>query len=585
MEEFKNPFKGEIIAAPQSDRPRYRRFRHASLKGTLIVCGILVLLLPLVFVTARPLYSALKGWRASRLVAQAEALIAQEEWEEALQKAQAATILAPKNARNMRVVARTFAHFGSERALDFWQFAVAINPAAQEDRRQLIDTALIYQQFTLANSHSAELLKQAPDDPQNLLAAAKVALASQDALRELPLLQRGATLAPANPEIDFRLRRVLAEVGSREQAPEALAAIRPMAERTDGIGLEALDFFVGRPVAEFPDRLRMAQLLDQHPLATSFHRVKACAVAIDAEPSSRSTRLDRLIQSVAGQKPEVIAPVADWLLRLGDTRRVLELLPWEIAQGSEQLTLAHADALSRTGQLARLNEILSTPGLRLRSEFIHLCRWQASLGTREAGASDHEARAAIEAAEGSPGSLAYLAARFEELGKLDVAEQAYSKLHSAPKFETVAMLGLVRIARRNQDTKVLLKRLGQARQDGNSDPSLDAEIMHLALLLRQDVLKNRNAAALLAVRNPGRMVVHTAHALACLRDGDPAAALDVFKNARFEWMRATPSMRAVFAAALLQSGHAAQASEIIASFSPNQLLSEERELLVAKSGK
>lgn len=588
MDGFVNPFKGEVIIAPPRKRPRFRRFREPSRKGILFVCWLLVFASPIALVTAKPAYLAFKDWRSERLTGEAEALMDSAQWDAALNTASAAYLLAPQSPRTVRLVANLLTHFGSERALDFWQLAVTLDPDRTENRRALIATALRYEQLPLAETHADGLLKRAGNVRENIVSAASVARAARDYTREYRLLNRAHTQWPNDGGLRFQLNRAMAVVGTQREIREAIVALREDAQRQDQVGLEALEFFADRPTEDFPDRKRYALLLRNHPLAGGQQLAAATAVEIDAQPDARPQFLEELLGAVAGRDAETKSTVAEWFLRIGENQRVLQLLPWAEVHDAPKLAMAHLDALSRTGDAATLDRLLATKGLPVRKEFSLLCRWQAAHAAHAAPpqppaapSNDRDAIAAIEVAVAFPASLHFIATRFEEAARYDLATQAFSRLRHAPRFRSVALMGLLRMARRDHDTHTIVDLLEQARLDGSTDPAALGDIAYYQLLLKRNLHQNHQLAARLCAEHPDRMSFFATLALACLCEEDFAGALRTFELGDFHWRRATNGMKAIYAASLDAAGRTAEAHEVASEVNPETLLPEERALLAS----
>jgi hypothetical protein len=530
-------------------------------------------------VVAKPLYFNFKAWRSERLTLAAESLMEAGKWEPALNTASAAYLLAPHSTRTIRLVAELLTHFNSERALDFWQLAVAGEPARDESRRALIECALRYQQLPLAEKHAAELLKIRPDARENLLSAADVAREARDYTREYRLLNRARTLFPDDAGIHFKLNRVLAAVGTEAEVRVALAGLRLDALRQDQIGLDALEFFLTRPVEEYPDRERFAQLLRHHPLASGAQIVAACALEVDAQPGARAQRLDELLGAVSARDTATKLAAADWLLRLDEHQRVLQMIPWAEAHDSPKLALAHLDALSRAGDPAALERLLALPGLPLRKELAHLFRWQALTLANPGVAADREAAAAMDAAAGNPATLSFIASRFEESARNDLAQEAFTRLRHSARFRAVALRGLLRLAQRERDTKAILGLLEQARADGVDDAGAQADVAYYQLLLKRNLPRNHQLLTRLAAEHPDRVTVFCSLALACLVDEDFTGALKAFEACDFHWRRATNGTKAIYAATLNACGRTTEAREVTNEITPETLLPEERALL------
>jgi hypothetical protein len=320
-------------------------------------------------------------------------------------------------------------------------------------------------------------------------------------------------------------------------------------------------------------------LLRHHPLAGGAQLVAACALEVDARPDERAQRLDELLGAASARDAATKIAAADWLLRIDEHQRVLQMIPWADAHDSPKLALAHLDALSRSGDIAALDHLLALPGLPVRKEFAHLFRWQA-LGVVSPGAgTDHEAAAAVDAAAGNPSALSFIATRFEETGRNDLAAQAFTRLRHSARFRAVALRGLLRIAQRERDTKTILTLLEQARADGVDDAGAQADVAYYQLLLKRDIHRNHQLLARLAAEHADRITIFCSLALACLVDEDFTGALKAFETCDFRWRRATNGAKAVYAATLNACGRTTEAREVIGEITPETLLPEERTLL------
>src|SRR5438132_2279857 len=98
---------------------------------------VIVFLSVAVALLAKPVYRAVRSWRADSLAAEAESAIGRQAWAEASQKAQAAYHLDPTNPRSIRTVARLYTIAGQPSSVTFWQNLRASGKATMQDRREL----------------------------------------------------------------------------------------------------------------------------------------------------------------------------------------------------------------------------------------------------------------------------------------------------------------------------------------------------------------------------------------------------------------------------------------------------------------
>src|SRR6185295_9227430 len=82
------------------------------------------------------------GWRAKRLAMRAEKLLNENQWQQALQAAQAAFLLNRAEPAAIHAMARVLTSATNAAALPFWQQLVLTGQATDRDRRQFVELAI-----------------------------------------------------------------------------------------------------------------------------------------------------------------------------------------------------------------------------------------------------------------------------------------------------------------------------------------------------------------------------------------------------------------------------------------------------------
>jgi len=151
----------------------------------------------------------------------------------------------------------------------------------------------------------------------------------------------------------------------------------------------------------------------------------------------------------------------------------------------------------------------------------------------------------------------------------------------------VAYQSRLRLAQASRDTKKMHGILAQMLSLWPDDPAIqnDEAYTRLLLLPADAGPTKREAAAIeqiaqkLMEREPTSLPHRTLLALARLRQGRAADALNVYNNVRVAQNALSGSALAVHAAVLAGTAHTADAKTEVAQIKPDQLLPEERSLI------
>jgi hypothetical protein len=246
-------------------------------------------------------------------------------------------------------------------------------------------------------------------------------------------------------------------------------------------------------------------------------------------------------------------------------------------------------------------------------EHMYLARCNQQLG--ETTAAENNWQRALESAAGDPQKLLPLAEYAEKNGAAALAEIAYNTIVRDTPGLRAAQQGRLRLAQQSRDTRkvhgVLEQMLKQwpndtaiqndeaytkllQLPDGNekpevrdqrSDSSLPGDTRAVASspsILRPLSSELSEIAALaedLVRREPASLPHRTLLALARLKQGQPARAVEVYSGINVPHNALSPAALAVHAAVLAENGQRADAKTEAADLRPEQLLPEEQALI------
>jgi uncharacterized protein HemY len=544
---------------------------------------------------AKPAYRSVKTWRASRLVAKAEQQFAQGNWHDAYQSLHSANSLAPENTRIIRTTARLLGEHGDPQALAFLEMLVESPDGSPQDRIDLIRLSLragqlaAVQRHLLAllsepkTAHSFDVLLLASEwhgrcgDQSRAVGFARQALAqTQDAgqtaeaklnLARLLLSSTGPTSAAPDPRPQAEARQFLWEVAGREDRT-GLAALLSLSD-------------VCKAAASPDEARRLGEHLSHHPLASEEQRLLGLTWKLRCEPEHREQILAEAISTARKGPPAGLTATGRWLVRQGESRRALGLIPMAAARGNTDLFLIYVDALADLGRWQDLQVLLAGKAplpIDTAIRNLYEVRTALALGRAEE-ARQHWADLRQSMRKADPETVLYVAQYAERLGVRDEAAKAYRLLTTTDGAERAGYLGLIRLTEQSGDTRALRNLVKEFAGRFPNEFDLQNDLAYLDLLLGENAAPALETAARLVGRFPEILAYRTTLALAHLRNGDAAEARKVYREISTDWNSAQPGWRAVYAAVLAASGEQALASSHAGEINIARLKAEERELI------
>jgi tetratricopeptide (TPR) repeat protein len=240
--------------------------RKAKLRRLAIISLAVVAILVGCFFGARPAYRSFTGWRSKRLAAQAEKLISENQWTQAVQKAQAAFLLNRTEPAAIHAMAKALTSATNAAALPFWQQLILAGHATDLDRRAFVELAIRTGSLGPAADEMRKLLAEGPNQPVNLWLASQLFAALGDYSQTVNYATRAQMHDPNNKQYQLFLSSLWFDSSDPEQRSEARKFVWTIARDGSQISLEALNFLTRRQDLTTEQRRELITLLKQHPL-------------------------------------------------------------------------------------------------------------------------------------------------------------------------------------------------------------------------------------------------------------------------------------------------------------------------------
>jgi hypothetical protein len=607
---------------------RRRRKRRRGLK----IGGAIALGLVLVLILGRPARHAIKAWQARRHAEKAFNLIAAEKWNDATKEARAAYQLRASEPAAIRAVARLLSRTRQSEALGFWAALGKEQPLTREDLRDEASVTLTSGDNLAAENAVKKLLGKVEGGPgpADWLLAAQLA-AQTRAREQVPAyLEKVVADARSSERQLFQasLFQLAVETpdmpGAKEAQAAAWARLTKIARNQTAVALDALTAFAQHALSS-PNEIvsdpaimpeeEVIRRLETHPLSRVPQKLLALDLRMHMDPAQRGALIAQADQTWRAANNESLAALARWLNSKGEFQRELDTIPLDRALQTRELFLQRLDALGALGQWTEIKRLLQDETFPLDPvmEHMYLARCNQQLG--ETTAAENNWQRALESAAGDPQKLLPLAEYAEKNGAAALAEIAYNTIVRDTPGLRAAQQGRLRLAQQSRDTRkvhgVLEQMLKQwpndtaiqndeaytkllQLPDGNekpevrdqrSDSSLPGDTRAVASspsILRPLSSELSEIAALaedLVRREPASLPHRTLLALARLKQGQPARAVEVYSGINVPHNALSPAALAVHAAVLAENGQRADAKTEAADLRPEQLLPEEQALI------
>lgn len=564
----------EGVLAPQLERQRTRR------RTVVIVLAVVFVIFGATMFQMQPLMREVSKFRSRRFAAKAEVDLAAERWQDAQIKAQSAYQIRPDEPSAIRAVARLQSLTGNAAAaVRFWEILQKTGAMTVADRRMYAEDRLRAGAPGEAREDVEKLLADTPNDPANLRLAAKLAATEKKPEQAVEYASRALALEPTNPQAMMLLGLLQWESPQPATKAAGVATLLRAAADNGKFGLEALVFLASRRDLPMENTPTVIARLREHPAATESQRLLALDLELLLPGADRGAILDAAMDRYKTADAAALRTFGTWLNARKEFDRTLTAIPVAEAMKRKDLLLVALDAMAAQKRWAEIEEILQGKDLPLDEMYAEVFLARAAMELGRVTSSDLHWRRAHLAAGPSVEQMWFLATYAEKVGQTDHAERAYRSLTNNAGTARPAYEGLLRIAERRRDTEVVREVLGEMTKRWPQDTSVRNDYTYFSLLRGQDYEASLKVARELVANAPTSLAHRTTLALANVRLKDAIGALNVYHGLNVPWDRASPSHRAVYAAALGMSGRVSDARAQATSIPLDSLRPEERTLI------
>ncbi len=480
----------EIMAASLARRRRRRVL--------LIVLGVAVLAGGML--GARPAWRQFKAWRAGRLAAEGEALLAANRHEGALDKAKAALQIAPFSSRALRLATDAAKAGGSPMALIHAQKLVHTPEATLADQQELARLALSFDQVRLASNTLAQLLAVSNPPPRTLQLAAQYQLLVGDLPAAIRLGRDLIRVDGDNPTNLVGLATTLAMTRQPTNRDEARQLFWRVAEtQTNLARITALEGLASSSLATPEDLLKIKALLQPLSSRTLRENIVLADAVLGLSTNARLEAL-RLIGTYI-ENPE--ASVEDvmrgsaFLARHREHRLVTQILSPERAATNATYFRARLTALADAGLPDRAyTDALSPPNERWFDPLeLEMIRYRLARRMTNADFASEHSQRLLSVAGRDPRRLRRLVSFAEGENLPEIAADAARVWSESPGEASEALPRLLWATDRLRDTEGAR---AVARRIAQLDPRQPAHALRVAYL---DALLGENLEAAAALAN------------------------------------------------------------------------------------
>lgn len=362
------------------------RLRGVKRRRWIVSSIVIVIVLLIGALVARPVRDGIKGWQARRHAHKAIQFIEQEKWSEARDEAVAAYQLRSIEPEALRAIARLLSRTQQHEALDFWKQLDDRHLMTRDDRRDEAAIALFSNDVTAADAAVNDLLtrKDSLAGPADWLLAAQLALQKNAGDQARGFAKQILDDPTADERAQLRATLIVLSIPPGSDPSDAgltdtaWARLRKIASGKTKTALDAVVILAQRLLtlaasssppdsdtnskfeirdskSELPDLVRELQ---SHPLATASHKLLALDLQIHADASKRAELIDRAIEQWKNSDAASLAVLATWLNGKGEYQRQLDVIPLEKALQSKDLFLRHVDALGALGRWEDIRQLL-----------------------------------------------------------------------------------------------------------------------------------------------------------------------------------------------------------------------------------
>ncbi len=595
-----NPFAKSDLPLSEFELESRQRTQKKFYTGTLV----LVVLLGIGWLCARPTLNLVRGWQARRHASKAFTAIDSEQWAIARDEAAAGYQLRPNEPEAIRAIARLFTRAGQPEGLKFWKELRDRTTLTRADLRDEASLALRGHELQLAEEAVRQLLgkDRGGPTPGDWLLAGQLALQAQDPDRAIMYAREvfASTAAGDRDRLQATLNLDAAlhakDVSDRK---EVFGSLSKLAHVNGPVSLEALVALAQR-IQNLPDGAAPADALptseiieglETHPDSKVQHKLLALDLKIREHPEEKDKLIEETIAKYKNSDQNSLIALSAWLNSHGQYERELETIPRERAMQTPQLFFQHVDALGALGRWDEIRRLIESEQFPLDPVIEHMYLARCFAQQNQMSGAENNWNRALQAAAGDVNKLMQLGDYAERNGALEVAASAYEAAVAVSPKARPAQQGRLRVAYSQKDTHKIHEILTDLLKLWPNDSAVQNDEAYSRLLLlpaADGTAPNKNTQELQAIealasklveKEPSSLPHRTLLALARLRLQRPQDALAVYQDIKVPKTSVTTASVAVHAAVLAAVGHSAEARAEFAQLPADKMLPEERQLM------
>ena len=540
-----------------------------------------IMLLVAIGFCVKPAFRTMKSWRGIFFLKSAGQALIEKNLDRAEEQALLCLQLRPDEIEAYRVLARVSDLRKDSRNLSFWMYVAQSDQVNDADRIALAEVALQEGMVTMAEQQLSILMSRPVPHREVYHLAGLLAARQQRPSVAREWFQKALALDPGYARAEMNLARVeIFFPESKEAEERGLERLRKLGTRPDEWGLGSLRILAAAGKSN-PKRLpydpNIADQLKKHPLA----QMEEKSIAVDWEIRTHPERRDDLVAAMTSSVADLSSPakreLAAWLNRLQLFQKTLAVFPLDQA-ATEPLLLVQLDAMAALGRWEELDRFLSNHTLHLQPVLRSLYRARVAGELGNQRLFDLGWRQAVRETENHANAIRYLADYSEKLGEIGRSTEAYEILSQNARYRLEALLKLVRLYEKMGQTRLLFQTMQRLSVLCPQDPVISSDLAYLGLLLNDPSLQSHELARAVYAVNPHLSAFAATYALAQLKAGLPAVALETMEYFSPDQITA-PGWQAVHATALAANGHKAEAIAMAQKIDFKNLKPEEKELM------
>lgn len=604
MSEKKHPRKrgrkprGPVPSAvPEEDIIGPRKFRLSEaienalvgklglyLAATVAGAVALYLLGLAVMAAARPLLRIHEERQAKNLARLGGDYMSKGNWEAARMSAETSLGLVPENPEGLRLLAEIFEVQGrTGDAFEVYQRLGRSGYATLEEFKKFASIASQKGYTGMAEWLANWVGEQGEPDFPHLLRSSN--LQAEGKNEEAQEALHAALAVSGSHRARRELARfLLANSEHGESNAEVHSLLAEISASPDEMGHEALVIGILSGVVPLDKRPDWLQRLRAHPLADEKSFAIADAVEVDADPSVQPRLVEEMVRRVYGKSLGDRMVAARWLLRHGESQRVLEILPLEQARGDALAFSLWIEARAAQGEWQAVLDavaenpapIAPLPGMLLHGQALK------KTGNPEAARAVY--LQALRGMEGDPAQVLPALSFLNNDGEMDIFRDNVRPLLANEEIALRTVQSIAPQIREAGDAAALRDFLQLAVEAGPlaSFPALQNEIAHLDLVLGRQV--DHTALEQRAANFPDNHAFRFTLALSELRQGRKAKALVIAETPKLRARDLAPEHQFILACVLAANGDHETAAKVAKLLAIAPLTRQERALLDEAAG-